>query len=319
MATYRHIQINYWQDVFILDLTPEEKYFYIYLMTNSKTTQCGIYEIHKKIIETETGYNRETVEKLLNRFKEYKKIVYCEETGEIFLNNWIKHNKIVSPKVKKCIEKELQNIKSKELINLFLNECRKYGYSFEGFNIDTTMDSVSIPILKVEENYNNHYGEKEKQKQKEEEKEKYKEKETNSEYVDNKYLNENLNKFKSLYEENVGHINQVVAEWLIKISEEVDHEMFKRAIEIATDNGKCHKGYINGILKKWRENNINSISDLKANEVSMNNRGVNNGKYKDEYRKPKPATDLEKEDESLYKKPTPEQLEDARRFLEEIE
>ena len=51
----------------------------------------------------------------------------------------------------------------------------------------------------------------------------------------------------------------------------------------------------------------------------MNNRGVNNGKYKDEYRKPKPATDLEKEDESLYKKPTPEQLEDARRFLEEIE
>ena len=43
MAAYRHIHIDYWQDSFVLDLTPEEKYFYIYLMTNSKTTQCGDY------------------------------------------------------------------------------------------------------------------------------------------------------------------------------------------------------------------------------------------------------------------------------------
>ena len=27
MAVYRHIHINYWQDGFVLDLTPEEKYF----------------------------------------------------------------------------------------------------------------------------------------------------------------------------------------------------------------------------------------------------------------------------------------------------
>ena len=54
MAVYRHIHINYWQDGFVLDLTPEEKYFYIYLMTNSKTSQCGIYELHRRIIETET-------------------------------------------------------------------------------------------------------------------------------------------------------------------------------------------------------------------------------------------------------------------------
>ena len=52
MAVYRHIHINYWQDGFVLDLTPEEKYFYIYLMTNSKTSQCGIYELHRRIIET---------------------------------------------------------------------------------------------------------------------------------------------------------------------------------------------------------------------------------------------------------------------------
>lgn len=129
MAVYRNIHIDYWQDGFVLDLTPEEKYFYIYLMTNSKTSQCGIYELPKRIIETETGYNRETVDKLIKRFEEYEKIVYCEDSKELFIKNWIKHNKVSSPKVKKCVEKEILNIKSKKLIELFLNECDKYGYS----------------------------------------------------------------------------------------------------------------------------------------------------------------------------------------------
>jgi len=177
MAVYRHIHIDYWQDGFILDLTPEEKYFYIYLMTNSKTSQCGIYELPKRIIETETGYNRETVNKLLNRFIDYKKIQYCEETREVFLMNWIKHNKIVSPKVKKCVYEELKKIKSIDMVNLFLEECERFGYSLDKneIKIDTPMDRVSIPIPKVKNYFEYGYGEKEKEKQKEKEKEKEKE------------------------------------------------------------------------------------------------------------------------------------------------
>ena len=176
MAVYRHIHIDFWQDGFILDLTPEEKYFYMYLMTNSKTSQCGIYELPKRIIETETGYNRETVEKLLSRFEDYGKVVYSEETKEVFLKNWIKHNKIVSPKVRKCIEKELKNIKSDYLIDLFLKECDRYGYSIDTVNLKSNkaMDSVCIPIVEVDYNVSNHYGEKEKEKEKQKEKQKQK-------------------------------------------------------------------------------------------------------------------------------------------------
>lgn len=249
MAVYRHIHIDYWQDGFVLDLTPEEKYFYIYLMTNSKTSQCGIYELPKRIIETETGYNRETVEKLICRFEEYGKIVYCEDTKELFLKNWIKHNKVVSPKVKKCIEKELLNVKSRKLIELFLKECDRYGYSIDTHNLklNTTMDSVSIPVAYDEYNLKNHYGEKEKQK--EEEKEKYKEKEKmfnsnfdsensfDNEDIDDKFVS-NISKFKTLYEQNIGLINPIVGEWLFEVCEDIDYELFKRAIEIATDKGK---------------------------------------------------------------------------------
>ena len=52
-------------------------------MTNSKTSQCGIYELSYRVIELETGYNRETVEKLLNRFVEYGKIKYSKNTKEL--------------------------------------------------------------------------------------------------------------------------------------------------------------------------------------------------------------------------------------------
>ena len=73
------MQVNFWQDEFILDLTPEERYFYIYLLTGTKTKQCGIYVLPKRLAELETGYSM-GVEKLLNRFVAYGKILYDAET-----------------------------------------------------------------------------------------------------------------------------------------------------------------------------------------------------------------------------------------------
>ena len=316
MAVYRHIHINYWQDGFVLDLTPEEKYFYIYLMTNSKTSQCGIYELHRRIIETETGYNRETVEKLLNRFGEYEKIVYCEETQEIFLKNWIKHNKVVSPKVKKCIEKELSNIKSKELINLFLKECDRYGYSIDTSNInfDMGIDSVSIPTSIVDDSLEYDYGEKEKEKQKEKEKKEEKEKEKKEEKEKEKEVSHSVGRFKKLYEENIGLINGVVAEWLIEISQTIDYNLFKKAIEIATDRGKCNKGYVSGIIKQWLDNNIRTYDDLKAYEIGVKNRRDESG----EYSQYKYANTNERENEEYTRRPTAEEIEEIRRSIDEI-
>ena len=298
MAVYRHIHIDYWQDGFVLDLTPEEKYFYIYLMTNSKTSQCGLYELPKRIIETETGYNRETVDKLLNRFIDYKKIVYCEETREVFLMNWIKHNKIVSPKVKKCVYEELKKIKSMDMVNLFFKQCEGYGYTLDKseIKINMGMDRVSIPIPEVESNFEYGYGEKEKEKQKEEE------------------PTYSVGRFKNLYEQNIGLINGIVAEWLFEISELIDYELFKRAIEIATDKGKCNKGYVAGIIKQWLDNNIRTYDDLKAYEIGVKNRREESG----EYSQYKYANTNERENEEYTRKPTAEEVEEIRRSIDEM-
>lgn len=142
MATYRNVHTSFWQDGFVLSLTPEEKYFYLYLMTNSKTTQCGIYELPVRVIEMETGYNRETVEKLLDRFIKYKKILYNERTQEVMLTNWIRHNLPKSPKIVKCIEKEVLSIKDKDFIQLLYALSERYGYP---------INTLSLPYGEEEE------------------------------------------------------------------------------------------------------------------------------------------------------------------------
>lgn len=155
MAKYRQVHVEFWQDGFVLDLTPEEKYFYLYLMTNSKTSQCGIYELPKRIIETETGYNRETVDKLLQRFIDYDKIAYSDKTKEIMIKKWITYNFINSPKVISCIKKELEKVKDGGFRYYYCMMAKKlYG-----------IDTLSID-----------YGEeREKEKEKEEEREEEKE------------------------------------------------------------------------------------------------------------------------------------------------
>lgn len=85
-------------------------------MTNSKTSQCGIYELPEKIMILETGYNQETVSKLLNKFIKYGKIKYDRSTKEVAIINWRKHNSDSSPKVKARIRTELTIVKSKELL-----------------------------------------------------------------------------------------------------------------------------------------------------------------------------------------------------------
>jgi hypothetical protein len=116
MAAFRKISVTFWGDSFIGELTPEQKYFYLYLMTNDRTTQCGIYETSIRKICFDTGYNAETVHKLLDFFQEKNKIRFSKETNEIALLNWVKFNDSNSPKVLACVEKELKNVKNRVLI-----------------------------------------------------------------------------------------------------------------------------------------------------------------------------------------------------------
>ena len=116
MAIFRKVHTSFWSDTFISDLDREKKLFYLYLLTNEKTTQCGIYEISKKQIAFDLGYSIDTVCKLLAYFIKLGKIRYNEPTKEMAIGNWLKYNGSTSPKVKTCIDKEFGKVKDTVLI-----------------------------------------------------------------------------------------------------------------------------------------------------------------------------------------------------------
>ena len=116
MAIFRKVHVTFWRDEFVESLTPEQKFFYLYLLTNDRTTQCGIYEITIKQMCYDTGYNDDTIKKLIEYFIGTGKVRYSSETKEIALKNWVKYNDSNSPKVKACIDNELKKVKNRVLI-----------------------------------------------------------------------------------------------------------------------------------------------------------------------------------------------------------
>ena len=87
---------------------------------------------------------------------------------------------------------------------------------------------------------------------------------------DDKYVGKSdLKTFRILYEQNIGLINGITAEYLIELSETIDVNLFKRAIEIATDRGKCSLGYVKGIIKQWLDINIKTLEQLEVYKLQQ--------------------------------------------------
>lgn len=116
MAIFRKIHTSFWSDAFVQTLTPEQKFFFLYLLTNERTRQCGIYEITIRQISFDTGYTVETVLRLIEWFVNSGKIMFSRETSEIAVKNWQKYNSSDSPSVKNLVNKELMSVKDKKLI-----------------------------------------------------------------------------------------------------------------------------------------------------------------------------------------------------------
>ena len=115
------------------------------------------------------------------------------------------------------------------------------------------------------------------------EKDKDKEIDIEQEDVD-RYVNNsenNLKEFSNLYEKNIGLINGIAAEEIIDMSELIDIKLFKRAITIANDKGKCNWGYVKGIIKQWTDKNITTYKQLEAFQLQKRNKGESDGKYQE--------------------------------------
>ncbi len=137
MAIFRKVNTDFWEDCKVVDeFTPEDRYFMLYIMTNPHTNQAGCYGLTIRQMEFETGYNKDTILKLIKRFTENLDVIlYDENTKEVLIKNWHKYNWSSSPKIMSCIVNECQSIKSSEFRNCIDTLLIEYGYSIDTVSI----------------------------------------------------------------------------------------------------------------------------------------------------------------------------------------
>lgn len=134
MASYRNISMDFWTDSKVVDdFTPEDRYIYLYCMTNPHTNLCGCYEVSIKQIAHELGYNTDTVERLLKRLDGAHNVIrYSAPTKELLVLNWYRYNWNASEKLDKPLLAEIRTVK-----------CDSFReYLADRYN---ERDSVSVP------------------------------------------------------------------------------------------------------------------------------------------------------------------------------
>lgn len=139
MATKRIVNTEFWTDDKIVDyFSPEDKLFFLYLLTNPHTNLLGIYKINKKVMAFELGYSNDTISVLLDRFEnKYNMIKYSNKTQEIAIRNYLKHSIIKGGKpIEDCLIKNINDVKDKSLLEyIYINikDCS---------NINETLNKV---------------------------------------------------------------------------------------------------------------------------------------------------------------------------------
>lgn len=257
MAKFRQVQTNFWSNPYIQEeMTAEDKYFYLYLMTNEFTTQIGIYPITKKQIAFDLGYSIESIQALLQRFESYHKLIkYDNETREIILLKWAENNLNGGGKpVQDLVKKEIEQVKNKEFLKLMFlacpeNELKKFIktlLNFEEKDIDNKeIYEASYGALHDTGTINN-----------------------KEEIINNNKKEKNIKKEKSQTE--------VLTEYVDTLDLDIEKkEIFKKWILYKKDN-KQYKNTmsIDTLIKKWGYYSIVELTEIIENSIANGYQGL---------------------------------------------
>ncbi|TDL75854.1 DnaD domain protein [Rhodococcus qingshengii] len=274
------IHIDFWKNPIVLEeMSPEDKLFYLYLLTNANTTQIGIYKITKKQMSFDLGFSMESVQIVMDRFIHHHKVIrYNPETRELAIRNWGKDNLYKAGKpVMDCITSELKEVEDTSLIQYVLEpiqkqEIRSLYLSFckqvrmvnikEDINQDEDDTYLDSNLEELDDVNSTRQIENQQQKALDQDIE-------NNSDMGNP-LQQNQNDVKEIIEfwdgngfgfTNVSAKQQLLV-WLDDSSFLQPKEMILKAMNIACANNKRRLSYVVGILKNWENESLLTIEEI---------------------------------------------------------
>ncbi|WML49144.1 DnaD domain protein [Neobacillus sp. PS3-34] len=288
MAKYRMVRTEFWKNPIVLEeMTPEDKYFYLYLLTNPNTTQIGIYRITKKQMAFDLGYSIESVHALMDRFIEHHKLIrYNPETRELAIKYWGKDNLDKGGKpVMDCITSELKEVEDRSLILYVSESIQKQDIHslYESFckpdgKEDRDLDENDTYIAEYKEFDDSSLhrptigGQKENEKEKEKQPKALHPEIENPEHKEKEEVKEII----EFWDDNGFGLSNVNAKqqllcWLDDSSFLQPKEMILKAMNIACANNKRKLNYVVGILKNWENESLLTVEEIDSYERDQKN------------------------------------------------
>lgn len=126
--TFRKISTDLWRQPTYRRLSPNAKLIYLYLMTNSCTTACGIYIIEMAEICFFCGLNATQVRDGMAALETSRLARFSQEYSEVAVSSWIDDHPPENPNQKTAIRREIMAVNDHALIDFvrglgeFLNE-----------------------------------------------------------------------------------------------------------------------------------------------------------------------------------------------------
>lgn len=128
------------EDDWFSSLPPSQRYFFIYLFTNTHIGLSGIYQLSERLALLETGATREEWDLARDVFSKAKKVMFYKDW--IYIVNSYKYSNYAGEKNRTALLKEVSLI-PEEVIHIF-------GYSIDRlpYSIDTSINHKSKIINK---------------------------------------------------------------------------------------------------------------------------------------------------------------------------
>jgi DnaD/phage-associated family protein len=266
------VTTDFWKTPIVLEeMTPEDKIFYLFLLTNPETTQTGIYKITKKELAFYLGYSIETIHNLMERFtKQHKLIRYNPETREIAIKNWGKFNLHRGGKpIMDCLNSELKEVEDTSLIRYVLemierHEIRSLYESFCG------KEDIYIANEVADQDVNDTYEHTEYEELDDTASMEQQVLEPDAENhpdMENPLQNNDSKEIIEFWDNNgfgFSNVNakQQLLSWLDNSRFLHPKEMILKAMNIACANNKRRLNYVVGILKNWENESLLTVEEV---------------------------------------------------------
>lgn len=105
MAKQRMVNTRFWDDSYVLSLTPNQRLLFLWAITNPATELCGAYEAALRKIEMQTGLRSKQILEAFAKFEADRKVIYRHEW--VIVMNFTRHQNGTSTNIQKGAARSL--------------------------------------------------------------------------------------------------------------------------------------------------------------------------------------------------------------------